>query len=132
MSNKNIYITDKDFKKLQDLIKTAQEFKEEDEKHLNDLQAELNKAKVVDHNDLPNNIIAMYSKVEITELDSNEKNEYMLVFPDEADIDQSKISIFSPLGTSLIGEFQGTKIELKLASGIKKYKINKVMHNQRK
>jgi regulator of nucleoside diphosphate kinase len=127
MSNKIIYITDRDHKRLQDLVKTAKEYNEEDKEYLNNLQNELDKATLIEEIRLPSGIVAMYSCVEIYDVSSKETLRYSIVFPEEADIDQQKISILSPLGTALIGEKEGTEIEIKLISGKRKFIINRVI-----
>lgn len=127
MSNKIIYVTDKDYKKLQDLVKTAKEYNEEDKEYLDRLQMELDKATVFDEIMLPRGIVAMNSCVEVYDVSNKETLKYSIVFPEEADINQQKISILSPLGTALIGEKEGTEIEIKFNRGKKKFIINRVI-----
>lgn len=127
MSNKIIYVTKEDYKELQDLIKAAREFKMEENDSLNDLQAELNKAKIVEREYFPKDYVAMYSIVELIDLQNNEMIRHQIVFPEDADIDKHKISILAPLGVALIGEKENTEIELNLVYGKSKFRINKVI-----
>ncbi len=127
MSNKVIYITKDDYNELQDLIKAAREFKLEENDSLNDLQSELNKAKIIEREYFPKNYISMYSIVELIDLKSNEMIRHQIVFPEEADIDKQKISVLAPLGVALIGEKENTEIELNLVYGRSRFRINKVI-----
>lgn len=127
MSNKIIYITKEDHNELQDLIKAAREFKLEEHGCLNDLQLELNKAKIVERKHFPKDYISMHSIVELIDLKSNEMVRHQIVFPEEADIDKQKISVLAPLGIALIGEKEHTEIELNLVYGRSKFRINKVI-----
>ena len=126
MNKKSIYITDLDFKRLQELVKAAREFNQEEEKYVDRLQEELNKATIVEENRLPKKIVTMNSKVELFDLADKETMSYILVFPEVANIDKGKISILSPLGTALLGEKEGDEIELNLVHGTRKIKIIKV------
>lgn len=126
MSKKSIYITDLDFKRLQDLVKATREFNQEEDRHIDRLQEELNKATVLEENRLPEKIITMNSKIELFDLADKETMSYILVFPEEANIDKGKISVLSPLGTALLGEKEGDEIELNLVYGTRKIKIMKI------
>ena len=59
MSEKLIYITDNDMKRLKELIMVAREFGKENEKYLRDLESELGRGKVVKSQNIPNNVITM-------------------------------------------------------------------------
>lgn len=126
MSIKTIYLIDSDYKRLQDFINSAREYKEEDKESLDKLQIELDKATVVEESNLPQGIVSLYSTVEIYDISNEETMIYTIVFPDEADIDKQKISVLSPLGTALIGEKEGTEVELSLIRGKRKIIIKKV------
>lgn len=129
MSDKKIYITDKDYRTLFDIVKTAREYNKEDKKYLNNLQNELDKAIVVEGLRLPQGIVSMYSKVEIYDISEGETMLYTIVFPDDSDIDKNKISVLSPLGTALIGEKEGSEVELNIMRGKRRIIIKKVIAN---
>jgi len=90
MSRKPIYVTKYDKIRLKNLIN-------------NDLKKELDRAKLVDPKDIPNDVITMNSKFKLKDLDSGEEMIYTLVFPEEADVYKNKISIHAPMGIALIG-----------------------------
>src|SRR5690242_1409080 len=68
-----------------------------------ELNAELSKAILVGIDEFPKDVVRLNSKVKIQTEDKNEIMELMLVTPDEADINERKISIMAPIGTALIG-----------------------------
>lgn len=53
----------------------------------------------------------------------NNKEEFQIVDPDEADIANNKISYQSPLGKIILGKIKGSKVILKTPSGKIEYKI---------
>ena len=128
MAKKQIYITYSDIKRLSELIKVAREFGKEDEIYLRDLEEELNRSKVVESKAIPENIITMNSKIRIRNLDTNEEMIFQLVFPDDADSSQEKISILAPIGTAVIGYKVDDIIEWKIPVGIARLKIEEILY----
>ncbi|HEO64000.1 MAG TPA: nucleoside diphosphate kinase regulator [Candidatus Omnitrophica bacterium] len=128
MSKKLIYITDSDMKRLRELVKVAREFGREDEKYLKELEGELDRGKIVKSKGIPNNVITMNSKVCLRNVDTQEEMVYWLVFPDDADPDQDKISILTPIGTALLGYKVGDIIEWKVPAGFVKLTVEKILY----
>ncbi|MCF0056045.1 GreA/GreB family elongation factor [Dyadobacter sp. CY356] len=90
------------------------------------LSYELNRAVVVDNNELPEDSIRLNSIVKVRELISNKELEFSIVMPAFADIKQQKISILTPMGAALIGLCKGEKVEWKMPAGMKKFEILEV------
>jgi len=59
----------------------------------------------------------------VQDLDFDEKLEYTLVSPAEANIAENKISTTSPIGKALMGKSKGEKIDIKVPAGILHYEI---------
>lgn len=119
-----IYITKNDHKKLVDLIS---------EKWPNDdydqaLLAELNRAEIVESASIPPDVITMNSLINFTDMQNSESFEYWLVFPEEANVAQNKISVLSPIGCALLGYKIGDIIDLKIPAGQKQLKVEKILH----
>ncbi|MDD5652900.1 MAG: nucleoside diphosphate kinase regulator [Candidatus Omnitrophica bacterium] len=93
-----------------------------------DLEAELNKAVIVDSDKVPPDIVTMNSKVYLRDMDTGKDEFYQLVYPDDADIEQSKISILAPIGTAILGYKVGDIIEWKVPAGMRKLKIKKILY----
>ncbi|MFO7839736.1 MAG: nucleoside diphosphate kinase regulator, partial [Desulfosalsimonadaceae bacterium] len=123
MKYRTIYITSFDLMRLEDVLAVANEVNYRDRKDLEALDNELANAKVLDPKDVPQDVVTMNSKVELVHLDTGETREYTLVFPREADIDQGKLSIISPIGTAIIGYSEGDEIEWQVPAGARRIKI---------
>lgn len=93
------------------------------------LRKELNKAKVLPLQDVPSDVISMESTVTLLDLQSGLEKVIALVYPDEADYKEGKISVLAPIGTALIGYRQGDEIEWKMPGGVKQFKVIKVEKN---
>jgi len=128
MAKKRIYITDSDIKRLRELIKVAREFGKEDETYLRDLEEELNRGKVVESKAIPGNVITMNSKTRIKNLDTNEEMIFRLVFPEDTDSSQDKISVLAPIGTAALGCKVGDIIEWKVPVGLARLKIEEILY----
>jgi len=124
----SIYITELDYNRLTGLIDRTRERNGTDREYLNKLEAELDRAEIVDRIDIPADVITMRSKVRLKDLVSGESNTYSLVFPTEADFAEGKISILAPIGTAILGYRQGDTIEWPVPSGLRKLKVEQVLY----
>ena len=75
------------------------------------LDIELGRADIVQSIEVPRDAVTMGSTVTFIDLDSNEEKTIQLVYPNEADVAQMKISILSPVGSALIGLRIGGEID---------------------
>jgi len=128
MVMKNIYITDNDMRRLRELIMVARQFKKEEERYLQELEAELNRATIIKSQDVPPDVITMNSEVHLRDLNTKEEITYTLVFPDQADASQGRVSILAPIGTALLGYSVGDVIEWKVPAGVAKLKVEKIIY----
>jgi regulator of nucleoside diphosphate kinase len=74
-----------------------------------DLLYELDRASVVPLARLPPDVVRMGSRVRYR-TDEGDQREVALVFPPEADIDQNRVSVMTPIGAALIGLRKGQSI----------------------
>ena len=93
------------------------------EGRIGDLSYKIGNAKVIDPETVPKDTVRFASRVLLENLDSEEKIEYLIVGPDEADIKQGKISASSPLGSALIGKKPGDEAVLQAPGGKRVYEI---------
>ncbi len=53
---------------------------------------------------------------------------YCLVFPDNSDVTEGKISILAPIGTALLGYKVGDIIEWKVPRGMAKLEVKEILY----
>jgi len=123
-----IHITKSDYERLSALIEKTREGDRMDRENLKKLEAELDRAEIVDAKDISKKVITMRSRVRLKDLVSGEANTYSLVFPSEADFSQGKISVLAPIGTAILGYKSGDTIEWPVPSGVRKLKIDKILY----
>lgn len=99
-----------------------------DRQNADDLGAELKKAKVVDKDKFPEDVVRLNSRVKIADENEGNVRELTLVTPDKADIKEGKISIMAPIGTALIGFRRGQKVAWQVPAGKKTFTIIDVIN----
>lgn len=125
MSNDpKLVVLEEDFQKLNSLLHQI------DATTAEQLEAELARATVVSLESLPKDVVTMNSVVRFVDQATEKENEVRLVYPHEANIEEQKISILSPIGTALIGLKVGQSIQWPLPGGkVKDVKVVSVEQN---
>ena len=89
---------------------------------------EIQSASVVDPESIPSNVVTMNSIVQISFLNTKKTVEFQIVYPNQANVKENKISIFSPIATALIGYKAGDEIDWVVPAGITKIKIDAIVY----
>lgn len=87
------------------------------------LELTLSRAKIIEAKDLPNDKIYILSRVKLKDLKVKGEFEYLLVSPEEANFEENKISVTSPIGKALLGKVKGEVVEINVPAGKLKYQI---------
>ncbi|PIQ90079.1 MAG: transcription elongation factor GreA [Candidatus Omnitrophica bacterium CG11_big_fil_rev_8_21_14_0_20_41_12] len=95
------------------------------EKLIMDLENKLAQARILDKN-ISSDEVLIGATVKLKDMDTEEELEYTLVAELEADYNQNKISVSSPVGQGLMGHKKNEIAEIKIPAGILKYKIIKI------
>lgn len=95
------------------------------------LDTEISRADVVPAKKLPADAVTMDSVVTFIDLDSNEEKTISLVYPADANVDEMKISILSPVGSALIGLRIGGKIDWPVQGKVRRLKVVTVVQPER-
>lgn len=121
---RTIYITRSDMTRLRTLIAAAKDTRDD----LSSLRAELDHAHVVDPGDIPADVITMNSQARLRDLEDGEVTTYTLVFPENANIEQHRISVLAPIGTAMLGQREGDEFEWEVPAGQVRLKVAKVLY----
>ncbi|MBL0127922.1 MAG: GreA/GreB family elongation factor [Flavobacteriales bacterium] len=92
---------------------------------LDKLYAELEQADVREENDLPHDVVRVNSIVTI-QAPSGRKDGLQLVMPRDADLKANKLSVFTVMGSALVGYREGTTITWNLPKGEETIYLEKV------
>jgi len=95
------------------------------EGRINEIEAKLGSAEIIDPSKLPHSGRVVFGAV--VELDDQDdtKNRvvYQIVGEDEADIRAGRISITSPIARALVGKSEGDVVDVTAPGGIRSYEI---------
>ena len=128
MSNRVIYMTGYDKDRLTRLIEDIQDSDSQDKNYLTALQEELDHAKVVSSSDIPKDVITMNSQVCLVDQSTQKKEVLTLVFPQDADISQGRISVLAPIGTAMLGYRVGQVFQWKVPVGERTLKVKEILY----
>jgi regulator of nucleoside diphosphate kinase len=126
----NLIISSADRDRLQNLLDSARLDRGVPLATVLALEGELARATIVNSADVPANVVAMNSTVWIRDLDSDEIENYTLVFPNEADVWENRISILAPIGTALLGYRLRDVIHWQVPAGTRRLEIIKVAQQE--
>jgi len=96
---------------------------------INKISATLANSQIISAADFPTDKVYILSKVTIQNQATKALQEYTLVSTAEADFEQNKIAVTSPLGKAMMGKSVGDIFEIKLPVGANKFKIKKIERN---
>ena len=97
------------------------------EARLNELAYKLSRADIIDPQNLPKDRALFASSVMLENTDTGENVKYQLVGPDEANIEEGRISVSSPLGKAVIGKKPGDEISLEAPGGKRYYELVEIL-----
>ncbi|RZL66248.1 MAG: GNAT family N-acetyltransferase [Variovorax sp.] len=115
-----LYITEIDKERLTSLIALAQA------SPVVDLEYEIERARVVDSQQVARDVVTMNSKA-LLRLD-DEKLEVTVVYPEDADHRAGKLSICSDIGTAILGYKEGDAIDWRIRDRTRRISIDKVIY----
>ena len=72
---------------------------------------------------IPQGVAAYGSRVTVEDLEEGEEVVYHLVFPEEAEVAEGRISLGSPLGRALLNRTVGDEIEVQTPKGKRRFEI---------
>jgi len=96
------------------------------ERKIGELGLKLSRVQSVDTNNIPSDKAYLYAKVTVKDHRNGEEILFMLVAPDEDDVDLDIISVKSPVGAALLGKAVGEIVEIKVPAGTLKYEVLKI------
>jgi transcription elongation factor GreA len=93
------------------------------EGRIGELEDAIKRAEVIDTSKIKGKTVRFGATVKVADEETDEEITYQLVGELEADIQQRKISIGSPLGRALIGREVGDSVEVTTPNGVRYFEI---------
>ncbi len=83
-------------------------------------------ARVLDTKRLDTGVVGLLSRVEMTNVERNTSMTYTIVSPHEANLQEKKISIKSPIAQALLGRKVGDVVEVRVPAGTQRFRIDSI------
>jgi len=96
------------------------------EGRIKDMEDKLARAQVIDTAAIVSDKVVFGACVELIDVESGAEVLYQIVGVDEADIEQGKVSITSPIARALIGKEPGDVAAVQAPGGVREYEIQAV------
>ena len=127
VSEKDIVITAADFDRLQGLLNSPR-YRSTQRPLLPSLREELDRAQIVPADAVPEGLVTMHSTARVRDVRARVSETYTLVYPDEANIDENKLSVLAPLGMALLGTRVGQIVKFDAPAGPRRLKIEEILY----
>lgn len=121
MKPRTLIITEEDHARLTRMLATTLSPRERSDAHA--LEGELARAQLVAPSAVPPDVITMNSRAELLDLETRERMEFTVVFPEDADIDEGRISVLAPVGTGMLGYRVGDVFEQPAPTGVRRLQV---------
>lgn len=125
--SESIYVTRFDKTRLLRMLARVDAAAEE-RPELEDLEMELQRGTEVEPSEIAPDVVTMNSRVRVTDLDTDSTHLYTIVFPWDADYENGRISILSPLGTALLGYRAGDEVSWEMPRGTRRLRIEELVY----
>ncbi|HEX7010087.1 MAG TPA: nucleoside diphosphate kinase regulator [Phycisphaeraceae bacterium] len=128
MQTRTVVVTSEDLNQLRELIRQYREARSEEHQYLMALERKLSQAEVVEPGQVPPDLVTMNSTLQVRVDGSRRNQNWTIVYPQDADMDENRISVLAPLGTALLGHRAGDTVEWDVPAGRRRYQIVKIVH----
>jgi len=88
----------------------------------------VNSATLLDPTNIPANVVTMHTRVKLSYPDSQKTVSLQIVYPEEADSTQSKVSVLAPIATALLGRKVNDLVCLLTPYGTVRVKIDYILY----
>ncbi|MFH2123329.1 MAG: transcription elongation factor GreA [Pseudomonadota bacterium] len=88
-----------------------------------ELKDKLGRAEVINCMDVPTQRAVFGTVVTLLDLETDAQVSYQLLGTEEADVKKGSISVFSPLGRSILGKEIGDEVTTKTPGGIREFEV---------
>jgi regulator of nucleoside diphosphate kinase len=92
------------------------------------LERQLATATLAPDTAVPPDVVTMGSRFRFTDRRSGVSETYRLVYPEEADLDRGRLSVFAPIGSAVLGRRAGETVWWNVPSGLRVVRIDEVLY----
>ncbi len=124
----NLIISKLDFRRLKERIGQGKADSKLSPVQLMKLLQTVDGATLLEPTNIPDDVVTMNSVVSLEYVDTGRKLDICLVYPEEADSVQNRVSIFAPIATAILGLKRGTLASLPTPFGSVNVQITQILY----
>ncbi|HEX7071094.1 MAG TPA: GreA/GreB family elongation factor [Rhodothermales bacterium] len=128
MNQRSIYVTDYDMYRLRRLLDSSTRLEGRDTADLRELKRVLDQADIVSSQRIPPDCVTMNARFRLRDLTTGDESEFILVFPDMANLARGRISVVSRVGAALLGRRELDVVEWEAPAGKKRFLLIEVLY----
>src|SRR5690606_15608470 len=87
------------------------------------LETELERARITPLRDVPEDVVVMNSELEYEDVTTGQRRRLRLVYPHEADSSKGHVSVLAPLGCALLGLRVQQEIDWHMPGGMRRIRV---------
>jgi transcription elongation factor GreA len=99
------------------------------EGRLAEIEDKLSRAEVIDIRAQSGSRVMFGAKVKLVDEETDEEASYQIVGPEEAEIENGRLSIASPLAKAILGKEAGDSVEVQTPRGVRYFEIIEVSYD---
>jgi transcription elongation factor GreA len=92
------------------------------------IEQSLSRAEVIDPSKIQSTKVQFGARLVLSNAENGEEVRYQIVGPDEANIEEGRISVASPLARAMLGHEVGDEVKVKLPAGQRVYEILEISY----
>lgn len=92
------------------------------------IEQSLSRAEVIDPTKIKSDKVQFGAHLKLSNVDTEEEVRYQIVGPEEANLDEGRISVASPVARALLGHHEGDEVKVKLPVGMRTYEILEIRY----
>ena len=96
-----------------------------------ELKDKLGRAEVIDCTGVNCDKVVFGTVATLVDLDTDDEVSYQLLGPEESDVKKGSISVFSPIGQSVIGKEVGDEVLVKTPGGVRQFEVTDITSSER-
>lgn len=81
---------------------------------------------ILDESEIPTDRVGMLSKAKVLNKKTKKSSNYQVVSQEDADFEQGRISVSSPIGKALYGKVVGDVVQVKVPAGVMELEIQEI------
>lgn len=125
---RDVFISWADLVRLEHQIEMARLQSRQDGAHLDRLKAQLDVAQIIGRQDAPPDVVTLHTRVRLRDPATGATADYELVFPNQADPANGKISVLAPLGAALLGSREHEVARWETPAGPREMIVDRILY----